>query len=100
MIENSKSIWGYIRMPYVLSYIQDMHKKEQIAYNEKIKANPSLKLPPLESYPDYKEALKEKECLTYKLGEAMIEADKSPLKLGYLSLWFKCKNIQKECKKR
>ena len=100
MIENSKSIWGYIRMPYVLSYIKDMHKKEQIAYNEKIKANPNLKLPPLESYPDYKEALKEKECLTYKLGEAMIEADKSPLKLGYLSLWFKCKNIQKECKKR
>ena len=100
MIENSKSIWGYIRMPYVLSYIKDMHKKEQIAYNEKIKANPSLKLPPLESYPDYNEAIKEKECLTYKLGEAMIEADKSPLKLGYLSLWFKCKNIQKECKKR
>ena len=100
MIANSKSIWGYIRMPYVLSYIKDMHKKEQIAYNEKIKANPSLKLPPLESYPDYKEALKEKECLTYKLGEAMIKADKSPLKLGYLSLWFKCKNIQKEFKKR
>ena len=87
-------------MPYVLSYIKDMHKKEQIAYNEKIKANPSLKLPPLESYPDYQEALKEKECLTYKLGEAMIEADKSLLKLGYLSLWFKCKNIQKEFKKR
>ncbi|WP_291892926.1 hypothetical protein [Campylobacter sp.] len=100
MIENSKSIWGYIRMPYVLSYIKDMHKKEQIAYNEKIKANPSLKLPPLESYPDYKEALKEKECLTYKLGEAMIIADKSPLKLGYITLWFKCKNIQRECKKR
>lgn len=100
MIANSKSIWGYIRMPYVLSYIKDMHKKEQIAYNEKIKANPNLKLPPLESYPDYKEALKEKECLTYKLGEAMIEADKSLLKLGYITLWFKCKNIKKECKKR
>ena len=100
MIENSKSIWGYIRMPYVLSYIKDMHKKEQIAYNEKIKANPNLKLPPLESYPDYKEALKEKECLTYKLGEAMIEASKNWYKGGYVKLWFKCKNIQKECKKR
>ena len=98
MIANSKSIWGYIRMPYVLSYIKDMHKKEQIAYNEKIKANPSLKLPPLESYPDYKEALKEKECLTYKLGEAMIEASKNWYKGGYIKLWFKCKNIQKECK--
>ncbi|WP_236862245.1 hypothetical protein [Campylobacter vicugnae] len=100
MIANSKSIWGYIRMPYVLSYIKDIHKKEQIAYNEQIKANPSLKLPPLESYPDYKEALKEKECLTYKLGEAMIEASKNWYKGGYVKLWFKCKNIQKECKKR
>lgn len=100
MIANSKSLWGYIRMPYVLSYIKDMHKKEQIAYNEKIKANPNLKLPPLESYPDYKEALKEKECLTYKLGKAMIEADKSPLKLGYLTIWFKCKKIKRECRKK
>jgi hypothetical protein len=99
MIENSKSLWGYIRMPYVLSYIKEQHQKEQKAYNEKIKANPSLKLPPLEPYPDYQEALKEKECLTYKLGEAMIEADKSPLKLGYITLWFKCKKIQMECRK-
>ena len=73
MIENSKSIKGYIRMPYVLSYIKDKHKKEQRIYNEKIKRNPNLKLPPLESYPDYKQALKEKECITYKLGEALIE---------------------------
>lgn len=99
MIENSKSIWGYIRMPYVLSYIKEQHQKEQKAYNAKIKANPSLKLPPLESYPDYQDALKEKECLTYKLGTALIEADKSPLKLGYLGLWFKCKAIQKSYKK-
>ena len=99
MIENSKSIWGYIRMPYVLSYIKEQHQKEQKAYNDKIKADPSLKLPPIELYPDYQDALKEKECLTYKLGTALIEADKSPLKLGYLSLWFKCKAIQKEYKK-
>ncbi|WP_086239266.1 hypothetical protein [Campylobacter devanensis] len=98
MIANSKSLWGYIRMPYVLSYIKDIHKKEQIAYNEKIKANPNLKLPPLESYPDYNEAIKLKNHLSYKLGEALINADKSKLKLGYLSLWFKCKNITKEHK--
>ena len=94
MIENSKSIWGYIRMPYVLSYIKDMHKKEQIAYNEKIKANPNLKLPPLESYPDYKEALKEKECLTYKLGEAMIEASKNWYKGGYIKLLLDIKKMK------
>ena len=73
LIENSKSIKGYIRMPYVLSYIKDKHKKEQRIYNEKIKTNSSLKLPELESYPDYEEALKEKQCITYKLGEALIE---------------------------
>ncbi|RTJ82235.1 alpha-2,3-sialyltransferase, partial [Campylobacter jejuni] len=77
MIENSKSILGYIRMPYVLSYIKDKHRFEQKAYQEKIKQNPSLKLPPLESYTDYKEALKEKECFTYKLGEALIQANKN-----------------------
>ncbi|EPZ6828082.1 sulfotransferase family 2 domain-containing protein [Campylobacter coli] len=74
MIVNSKSLLGYIRMPFALSYIKDKHKQEQKNYQEKIKKDPSLKLPPLESYPDYQEALKEKECLTYKLGEALIKA--------------------------
>ena len=100
MIENSKSIWGYIRMPYVLSYIKDMHKKEQIAYNEKIKANPNLKLPPLESYPDYNEALKEKECLTYKLGEAMIEASKNWYKGGYVKFIFKAIRLKEKYMKK
>ncbi|HJE66648.1 MAG TPA: hypothetical protein K8V51_06265 [Campylobacter avium] len=63
LIENSKSIKGYIRMPFILSYIKDKHKAEQKAYNEKISKNPSLKLPSLDSYPDYEAALKEKECL-------------------------------------
>ncbi|ENT5891862.1 hypothetical protein ACVF67_001092 [Campylobacter coli] len=75
MIVNSKSFLGYIRMPFVLSYIKDKHKQEQKNYQEKIKKDPSLKLPPLESYPDYQEALKEKECFTYKLGEALIRAN-------------------------
>ncbi|EAI6922715.1 TPA: glycosyltransferase family 8 protein [Campylobacter jejuni] len=77
LITNSKSILGYIRMPFVLSYIKDKHKFEQKAYEEKIKENPNLALPPLEAYPDYKEALKEKECFTYKLGEAFIKASKN-----------------------
>ncbi|HFP7808762.1 TPA: sugar transferase [Campylobacter jejuni] len=77
LIENSKSILGYIRMPYILSYIKDKHKFEQKAYEEKIKENPNLVLPPLETYPDYNEALKEKECFTYKLGEEFIKASKN-----------------------
>ncbi len=89
LIENSKSILGYIRMLYVLSYIKDKHKFEQKAYEEKIKENPNLALPPLETYPDYNEALKEKECFTYKLGEALMQANKNWYGGGYIKFAFK-----------
>nr|MCR2087347.1 alpha-2,3-sialyltransferase [Campylobacter lari subsp. concheus] len=77
MIVNSKSFLGYIRMPFVLSYIKDKHNQEQKIYQEKIKKDPSLKLPPLENYPDYQEALKLKNHLSYKLGQALIQANKT-----------------------
>lgn len=99
MIENSKSLLGYIRMPYVLSYIKDKHKQEQQQYQETIKKNPNLKLPNLESYPDYQESLKEKECLTYKLGEAFIKANKTRYKGGYVKLWFEIGKLKREFKK-
>ncbi|XGX74784.1 hypothetical protein DSV84_00960 [Campylobacter coli] len=88
LIENSKSILGYIRMPFVLSYIRDKHKKDQLAYEAKMKKNPKLTLPPLTSYLDYKEALKEKECFTYKLGEAFIKAYKAWYKGGWIKFIF------------
>ncbi|MCV3385939.1 glycosyltransferase [Campylobacter lari] len=99
MIINSKSILGYIRMPFVLSYIKDKHKQEQKIYQEKIKKDPSLALPTLESYSDYKEALKEKECLTYKLGQALIQANKTWHKGGYIGLLFKINKLKKDFKK-
>ena len=99
LIENSKSIKGYIRMPYVLSYIKDKHKKEQRIYNEKIKTNSSLKLPPLESYPDYESALKEKECITYKLGEALMQNIKRGGALKYLRFMKDVRRIKKEFKR-
>ncbi|WP_251821151.1 sugar transferase, partial [Campylobacter jejuni] len=95
LIENSKSIFGYIRMPFVLSYIKDKHKLEQKAYEEKIKENPNLALPPLETYPDYKEALKEKECLTYKLGQAFIKSSKTWYKGGYVKFIFEIRKLKK-----
>ncbi|EGD3581034.1 hypothetical protein H6N93_001661 [Campylobacter coli] len=100
MIVNSKTLLGYIKMPFVLSYIKDKHKKEQKIYQEKIKKDPSLKLPPLESYSDYKEALKEKECLTYKLGESLIKANKTWYKGGYIKLWFEIRRIKLEFKNK
>ncbi|EAH5728720.1 hypothetical protein EAT09_10380, partial [Campylobacter coli] len=101
MIINSKSLLGYIRMPFVLSYIHDKHKQEQKIYQEKVKKDPSSKLPPLESYPDYKEALKEKECLTYKLGEALIKASNNWYGGGgYIKLWFEFKKLKREFKRK
>ena len=100
LILNSKSIKGYIRLPYVLSYIKEKYKAEQKAYNDKISKNPSLKLPPLASYPDYEAALKEKECLTYKLGLALMKADKSWYKGGYIKFYFESKRLRKEFKER
>ncbi|XAK36383.1 hypothetical protein AAH951_01825 [Campylobacter coli] len=100
MIVNSKSLLGYIRMPFVLSYIHDKHKQEQKIYQEKIKKDPSLKLPPLESYPDYKEALKEKECLTYKLGEALIKASNNWYGGGYIKLLLEIRKLKREFRKK
>ncbi|ELW9680095.1 sulfotransferase family 2 domain-containing protein [Campylobacter coli] len=75
MIINSKNIFGVLFMPaYIISTLLS-HRQEKKIYQEKIKKDPSLKLPSLENYPDYKEALKEKECFTYKLGEALIRAN-------------------------
>ncbi|MEH0333044.1 glycosyltransferase, partial [Campylobacter coli] len=86
MIINSKSLLGYLIMPMILLNIIISHKQAQKAYKLKIKKNPNLALPPLESYPDYKEALKEKECLTYKLGEALIKASNNWYGGGYIKL--------------
>ncbi|RTJ70573.1 hypothetical protein [Campylobacter jejuni] len=96
MIANSKSILGYIRMPFVLSYIKDKHKQEQKIYQEKIKKDSSLTLPPLEQYPDYQEALKLKNHLSYKLGKALIQANKTWYRGGYIKLWFEIGKIRKE----
>ncbi|WP_286005962.1 hypothetical protein [Campylobacter avium] len=96
LILNSKSLKGYIRMPYVLSYIKEKHKLEQKAYNEKISKNPYLKLPSLDTYPDYAAALKEKECLTYKLGEALIEANKRGGGFAYLAFFKKARKLKKD----
>lgn len=99
MIENSKSILGFIRMPYVLSYIKDKHKLQQKIYEEIIKKDPSLKLPRLESYADYQEALKFKEHLSYKLGKALIRASNNWYGGGYIKLWFEIRKLRKEFKK-
>ncbi|CAM4058277.1 hypothetical protein [Campylobacter armoricus] len=95
MIANSKSFLGYLIMPIALLSIIISFKQEQKIYQEKIKEDFSLKLPPLENYPDYKEALKEKECLTYKLGQALIQANKNWYGGGYIKLLFEIRKLKK-----
>ncbi|EAK7939873.1 hypothetical protein E7Q14_07645 [Campylobacter coli] len=96
MIVNSKSFLGYLIMPMALLSIMISHKQEQKIYQEKIKKNPSLKLPPLEDYLDYQEALKEKECFTYKLGQALIQANKTWYKGGYIRLLLEIRKLKRE----
>ncbi len=77
LIINSKSVLGFLSLPFIILSIVISHKQEQKAYKFKVKKNPNLALPPLETYPDYNEALKEKECFAYKLGEEFIKASKN-----------------------
>ncbi|EDP2720384.1 capsular biosynthesis protein, partial [Campylobacter jejuni] len=50
MVTNSKSLLGYIKMPFMLFFITYKHNKEEKIYQEKIKKDPSSKLQPLEFY--------------------------------------------------
>ncbi len=100
MIVNSKSLLGYITMFMALLSIIISHKQNQKIYQEKTKKDPSLKLPSLETYPDYKEALKEKECFTYKLGEALIRANNNWYGAGYVKLLLEIRKLKKEYKKK
>ena len=96
LIVCSKSFLGYLQMPFVLSYIKKQHKVESLKYKDKIAKNPHLKLPKLEDYADYKDALKEMQCLTYKLGEALMRANKNWYKGGYVWLYFETKRLKEE----
>ncbi|HED4907898.1 TPA: glycosyl transferase [Campylobacter jejuni] len=87
MIRNSKSLLGYIKMPFLLIALTIAHKEY-----------PKIQLPKLEDYPDYKEALKEKQSLTYKLGLAFMQANKAWYKGGYIQFYFEVRRLKKEFK--
>ncbi|WP_427846670.1 glycosyltransferase [Campylobacter coli] len=95
MIINSKNIFGILFMPICIISTILSYRQEQKLYQEKIKKDPSLKLPPLENYPDYKEALKFKNHLSYKLGQALIKANKTWYKGGYVKVIFEIRKLKK-----
>lgn len=72
LLKDSKSFFGISKLPFKILWTILKHKNKQKQYQEKITNNPCLKLPPLESYPDYKQALKIKNYFSYQLGEAFL----------------------------
>lgn len=74
-IKDSKTFGGILKLPFKILIIYHQHNKKQKQYQEKIEKNPYLKLPPLESCADYKEALKIQNHFSYKLGRAFVTAN-------------------------
>lgn len=101
MIRNSKSFWGYMKLPYILISIKIAHQEEQKNIQEKIKCGYKAQTLDLKLYDDYEEALKIKEFLSYKLGEALIKAYKNMWRGGLLKFWLiDSKKIVREFKKK
>ncbi len=86
LAQNTKSFWGFVRLPFVLSYIKDRHNAKERIYAQEVANSNAPALPPLSSYPDYEEALKLQRSFVYNLGKALIHYDsKGEAKLSYLS---------------
>ena len=86
LAQNTKSFWGFICLPFVLSYIKNGHNAKQRIYEQELAQGNAPAIPPLSSYPDYEEALKLQRSFLYSLGKALIVYNnKGEAKLSYLS---------------
>ena len=86
MIQNSRSLGGWIAMPWavlgeVRRFKQDQAKREP------------LKLPPIHTYRDAHEAERVKQHLSYRLGQAYLANAKSPI--GWLRMPFALRRAAK-----
>lgn len=79
MIERSRSVGGWLSMPWALA-------AEVRAFRQEAAARPAKKLPPIHTYRDAHEAERVKQHLSYRLGSTLLEHGKSPL--GWLKLPF------------
>ncbi|EAI8625122.1 hypothetical protein I9Q28_06865 [Campylobacter lari] len=84
LILNSKSILGVILMPIFLISTIFSYRQERKNYNNMVKIDPTKKLPLLEEYPDYKDAVKLRNHLSYKLGVVLLESSKKPFSMFLL----------------
>ncbi|EAL3861007.1 alpha-2,3-sialyltransferase [Campylobacter coli] len=87
-------------MPFILMKEYKQYNQEQKNYQMMIKINPILALPKLQDYDDYQEAVKIKKYFSYRLGEAIIQANNTWYGGGgYIKLWFDIKRLKKEIKR-
>lgn len=61
-----------IILPFIIIYLIVNYKISKYIYNFLSNFNPDLKLTPLNEYADYKESLKIKEYLTYRIGNLIL----------------------------
>ncbi|EAL8649355.1 alpha-2,3-sialyltransferase [Campylobacter coli] len=84
-------------MPFILMKECKQYNQEQKNYQMMIKINPTLALPKLQDYDDYQEAIKIKKYFSYRLGEAIMQANNTWYRGGYIKLWFEIKRLRKGC---
>ncbi len=90
MIDNSRSISGWLRMPFALLGQLRAHAADQ-------RAKAGQKLPPIHSYADAHEADSYRQHLSYQLGQTLLKHGKTPW--GWLWLPFALAGKAKAFKK-
>ncbi|MDE5926657.1 MAG: glycosyl transferase, partial [Helicobacter sp.] len=100
IIQNYLSFWGCLKLPFILAFIALKHRQEARFYAQIIAKSPHLKLPPLESYEDYKSAIHEKQTFSYRLGASLIQACKTIHKGGMIAFYKQVKKLQKESREK
>ncbi|HEG3340447.1 TPA: glycosyltransferase [Campylobacter jejuni] len=96
VIEKSKSFFSILILPYFIFKTIIDFKLEKRKYLSKVKRDPSQALPKIEEYPDFIDAWKIQEHLSYQIGQAILQSLKKWYKLGILKLPFIIFKINKK----
>ncbi len=86
MVQHSRSLTGWLCMPFALARVTRQYRREQ-------RASATVKLPPLHKYRDAQEADRVKNHLSYRLGQTLVRHAATPV--GWFSLPFA---LQREVK--
>ncbi|MCI2236263.1 glycosyl transferase [Helicobacter sp. CaF467b] len=90
----------YLKLPLKIAQVILKHKRKLREYRRICKISPHLRLPMFCQYEDYQNALKEKQSIPYKLGEAVLEFCKEWWKCNIIKLYRKIYLIKKQAAKK